>query len=151
MQKIILSGCCGHMGRVVADICAGDPEVEVSAGIDLLAQPMEGFPVFSSPAACAAPGDAEGLPQPVSRRQRVKIPSSMFRFIETTPYIISFGLRRAAEALTYPVTSQDKRFLLTGNDFIRRQYRVPPVLPAPPAPPYTGAPASGRRQRPPRR
>ncbi len=57
MQKIILSGCCGHMGRVVADICAGDPEVEVSAGIDLLAQPMEGFPVFSSPAACAAPGD----------------------------------------------------------------------------------------------
>ena len=57
MQKIILSGCCGHMGRVVADICAGDLEVEVSAGIDLLAQPMEGFPVFSSPAACAAPGD----------------------------------------------------------------------------------------------
>ena len=58
MRKIIISGCCGHMGRVVADICAGDPEVEVSAGIDLLAQPMDGFPVFSSPAACAAPGDA---------------------------------------------------------------------------------------------
>ena len=45
------------MGRVVADICANDPEVEVSAGIDLLAQPMD-FPVFSSPAACTAEGNA---------------------------------------------------------------------------------------------
>lgn len=57
MPKIILSGCCGHMGRAVADICANDPDVEVAAGIDLLAQPMEGFPVFPSPAACAAEGD----------------------------------------------------------------------------------------------
>ncbi len=57
MQKIILSGCCGHMGRAVADICANDPEVEVAAGIDLLAQPMEGFPVFPSPAACNLEGD----------------------------------------------------------------------------------------------
>ena len=46
------------MGRVVADICANDPDVEVSAGIDLMAQPMDGFPVFSSPAACTAGGDA---------------------------------------------------------------------------------------------
>lgn len=58
MQKIIISGCCGHMGRVVADICANDPEVEVSGGIDLLAQPMEGFPVFSTPAACNVEADA---------------------------------------------------------------------------------------------
>lgn len=57
MQKIIISGCCGHMGRVVADICANDPNVEVSAGIDILPQPTDGFPVFSSPAACTAPGD----------------------------------------------------------------------------------------------
>lgn len=57
MQKIIISGCCGHMGRVVADICANDPDVEVSAGIDLLPQPMDGFPVFPSPAACAVRGD----------------------------------------------------------------------------------------------
>ena len=58
MRKIIISGCCGHMGRVVADICAADPDVEVSAGIDLLPLPMEGFPVFPSPAACAAEADA---------------------------------------------------------------------------------------------
>lgn len=58
MLKIIVSGCCGHMGRAVADICQNDPEVEVVAGIDLLAQPMEGFPVFSSPSACTVQGDA---------------------------------------------------------------------------------------------
>lgn len=58
MQKIIISGCCGHMGRVVADICAADPELEISAGIDLLGQPTGEFPVFSSPAACTAEGDA---------------------------------------------------------------------------------------------
>ena len=58
MQKIIISGCCGHMGRVVADICKNDPDVETAAGIDLLAQPMEGFPVFSTPAACDVEADA---------------------------------------------------------------------------------------------
>ena len=46
------------MGRAVADICANDPEVEIAAGIDLLAQPMDGFPVFSTPAACDVQADA---------------------------------------------------------------------------------------------
>lgn len=46
------------MGRVVADICANDPEVEAAAGIDLLPQPMDSFPVFSSPAACHVEADA---------------------------------------------------------------------------------------------
>ena len=58
MRKITISGCCGHMGRVVANICNDDPEVEIAAGIDLLAQPMEGFPVFSTPAACTVEADA---------------------------------------------------------------------------------------------
>ena len=57
MQKILISGCCGHLGRAVADICANDPEVEAVAGIDLLAQPMD-FPVFSTPAACGVQADA---------------------------------------------------------------------------------------------
>lgn len=58
MQRIIISGCCGHMGRVVADICANDPDAEAVAGIDLLAQPMDGFPVFSTPASCNVDADA---------------------------------------------------------------------------------------------
>lgn len=58
MRKMIISGCCGHMGRVVTDICSCDPEVEVAAGIDLLSQPVEGFPVFATPAVCAVEADA---------------------------------------------------------------------------------------------
>lgn len=58
MQRIIISGCNGHMGRVVADICASDPEVEAVAGIDVLGQPADNFPVYSSPAACPAAADA---------------------------------------------------------------------------------------------
>lgn len=46
------------MGRVVADICNNDSDVEIAAGIDLLAQPMDGFPVFSTPAACDTEADA---------------------------------------------------------------------------------------------
>ncbi len=57
MRKMIISGCCGHMGRVVTDICSCDPEVEVAAGIDLLSQPMEGFPVFATPAVCGVEAD----------------------------------------------------------------------------------------------
>ena len=57
MQKILISGCNGHMGRVVADICASDPQVEVVAGIDILGQKSPDFPVFSSPAACDIPAD----------------------------------------------------------------------------------------------
>ncbi|MBM6895798.1 4-hydroxy-tetrahydrodipicolinate reductase [Pseudoflavonifractor capillosus] len=58
MQKIIISGCNGHMGRVVADICQADPQVEVVAGIDILGQKSPDFPVFSSPAACDIAADA---------------------------------------------------------------------------------------------
>lgn len=57
MQRIIISGCCGHMGRAVTDICGGDPNVEVAAGIDLLPQPMDSFPIFSTPAACTVEAD----------------------------------------------------------------------------------------------
>ena len=34
MLKIIVSGCNGHMGRVVAGLCAADPQAEVVAGFD---------------------------------------------------------------------------------------------------------------------
>lgn len=57
MQKIIISGCNGHMGRVVADICAADPQVETVAGFDILGQPADGFPVFASPATCTVDAD----------------------------------------------------------------------------------------------
>ena len=57
MVRLILSGCNGHMGRAVANLCDADPELEVAAGIDVLGPPGGQFPVYSSPAACPVPGD----------------------------------------------------------------------------------------------
>ena len=57
MVRLILSGCNGHMGQAVANLCDADPELEVAAGIDVLGQPGGQFPVYSSPAACPVPGD----------------------------------------------------------------------------------------------
>ena len=58
MTKLLISGCNGHMGRVVADICAEDPDVEVAAGFDLLGAGDRPFPVFSSPAQFTGQADA---------------------------------------------------------------------------------------------
>ena len=48
MVKIIISGCNGHMGRVVAELCQADPQVEVVAGFDVLGPADREFPVFCS-------------------------------------------------------------------------------------------------------
>ena len=50
MLKIIISGCNGHMGRVVESLCNADPEVQVAAGFDVLGSADREFPVYSSPA-----------------------------------------------------------------------------------------------------
>ena len=49
-QKIIISGCNGHMGRVVESICSADPEVTVVAGFDVN-QESRDFPclLYTSP------------------------------------------------------------------------------------------------------
>ena len=51
MQKMILSGCNGHMGRAVADLCSGQPDIEIVAGFDILGQPNDNFPALCN-AAC---------------------------------------------------------------------------------------------------
>lgn len=58
MKMIIISGCNGRMGHVVADICANDPDVEVVGGFDILGQSDHSFPVFSNPALCTVRADA---------------------------------------------------------------------------------------------
>ena len=59
MLNLLISGCNGHMGRVLAQICREAEDVEVTAGFDLLGQENEDFPVFSSPS--AYPGQADAL------------------------------------------------------------------------------------------
>ena len=58
MLKIIISGCNGHMGRVVEALCANDPAVEVCAGFDVLGTSDREFPVCTSPAQFTGEADA---------------------------------------------------------------------------------------------
>jgi len=58
MQKIIISGCNGHMGRVVGALCEADPDQEIAAGFDVLGAADRDFPVFSSPAQFTGEADA---------------------------------------------------------------------------------------------
>ena len=48
MTKVLLSGCCGRMGRFVADIISKRPDCEIVAGIDIIDDSSLGFPVFSN-------------------------------------------------------------------------------------------------------
>lgn len=52
MIQILISGCNGHMGRVVTDICSSEADIEIVGGFDILGQSNGDFPVWSSPAAC---------------------------------------------------------------------------------------------------
>lgn len=49
MTKILLSGCSGKMGRVIASLVKEDPECEIIGGIDLVDDGTLSFPVFPSP------------------------------------------------------------------------------------------------------
>lgn len=51
MLKVLISGCNGHMGKVVTGLCREAEDVEIVAGFDLLGRETEDFPVYSSPAA----------------------------------------------------------------------------------------------------
>ena len=57
-MKLIISGCNGHMGRVVEQICAAAPDIEIAAGIDLLGNADHDFPVHSHPSEFTGQADA---------------------------------------------------------------------------------------------
>ncbi len=56
MLKIILSGCCGSMGRTVAACAAENPDCELVAGIDVN-DSASSFPVFHAPSEVEAQAD----------------------------------------------------------------------------------------------
>lgn len=58
MLKIIISGCNGHMGRVVESLCTADPQVEIAAGFDILGSTDRDYPVFASPSQFTGNADA---------------------------------------------------------------------------------------------
>ena len=58
MIKVIMHGCNGRMGRMIADLIAEDPEIEIVAGVDPFDDGHNSFPVFSNITACDTAADA---------------------------------------------------------------------------------------------
>ena len=48
MLKVLLSGCNGKMGHVVADICAADDALTIVCGLDISTESDHSFPVYAS-------------------------------------------------------------------------------------------------------
>ena len=48
MTNIILSGCCGKMGRVIAEEVKLRDDCEIVAGVDVFSDNSSGFPIYSS-------------------------------------------------------------------------------------------------------
>lgn len=46
MTKIILSGCCGSMGKVVTSCAAANPDFKIVAGVDLKPDQNASFPIY---------------------------------------------------------------------------------------------------------
>ena len=46
MTRILLSGCCGKMGRNVISVVNARKDCEIVAGIDIVDDSTLGFPVF---------------------------------------------------------------------------------------------------------
>ncbi|MCM1273071.1 MAG: 4-hydroxy-tetrahydrodipicolinate reductase [Clostridium sp.] len=57
MTRIIMHGCNGKMGQVITDICKSDSEVEIVAGIDVVDNRDNGYPVFTDINTCDTPAD----------------------------------------------------------------------------------------------
>ena len=57
MVKMIMHGCNGRMGQVIAGIVAEDPQVEIIAGVDVSDEGKCAFPVYSSLSACPEGAD----------------------------------------------------------------------------------------------
>lgn len=58
MTRVIMHGCNGHMGKVISELCAEDPDVEIVAGIDLNTEENFGYPVFANIMDCDVEADA---------------------------------------------------------------------------------------------
>ena len=58
MIRIIMSGCNGHMGQVISGLVKDDPEAEIAAGIDLVDNRDNGYPVFTNINDCDVQADA---------------------------------------------------------------------------------------------
>lgn len=57
MVKMIMHGCNGHMGQVITDLVKNDSEIEIVAGIDIVDNKENGYPVFTNINDCDVEAD----------------------------------------------------------------------------------------------
>ena len=57
MVKIIMHGCNGKMGQVITDMVKNEDTAEIVAGIDVVDNRDNGYPVFTDIDACDVPAD----------------------------------------------------------------------------------------------
>lgn len=57
MVRIIMHGCNGKMGQIISAICKEDDQVEIVAGIDVVDNKDNGYPVFLDISACDVDAD----------------------------------------------------------------------------------------------
>lgn len=58
MVKIFLNGCCGRMGKAIANLCVNNPEYKIVAGGDIVENPSYDFPVYTNLNDCTEDFDA---------------------------------------------------------------------------------------------
>lgn len=58
MVKVIMHGCNGHMGQVISGLIKDDLEIEIVAGIDLVDNRENGYPVYTDIWKCDVKADA---------------------------------------------------------------------------------------------
>ena len=52
MVKIFLNGCCGRMGKAIANLCCNNPDYKIVAGGDIIENKNYDFPVYTSLSEC---------------------------------------------------------------------------------------------------
>ncbi len=57
MVKMIMHGCNGRMGHVIADLVAADDAIEIVAGVDAFGESTYSFPVFKTLSECNVDAD----------------------------------------------------------------------------------------------
>lgn len=105
MTKIILVGCNGRMGQMIHNIVAEDEEAAIVAGIDLVNNRENGYPVYRELSECKEEADviidfssAQGLEKNVDYAVEKKIPlveCSTGLSEEQTKYLLDAGKKTA--------------------------------------------------------
>lgn len=58
MTNVIMHGCNGRMGQMIAGLCADDPDITIVAGVDTYTEKKNDFPVYGTIGQCEVQADA---------------------------------------------------------------------------------------------